>query len=1020
MVDALVSFALENLGTLITDEVKFLKDVTKELEQLSGTFTAIQAVLDDAEMKRVMDKSAGMWAEKLKDVAYDVDDVLDEWMIETHRLRMDDSHEASGQKVCLFFPSSLSSRNIKLRRRLGKKIMEIKKRLSEIREEESQFKFLHGRPIEMESRLTFSEINETKIFGRNRDREIIIGQLLGCFAKEADIPILSIVGMGGLGKTTLAQLLYNDTRAKNHFDKRMWVCVSSNFDVHRIGNEIIDAFQRETGFETSATDALESLRYRLRKVLDGKRFLLVLDDVWHEDEESWETLMLLLKGGAPGSRIIATTRNEKVALKMRATCLHYLDAMSLADSWLLFSQRAFHGRTREECSMLEETGKEIVKKCRGVPLAVKTVGSALRFQRTNDEWERVLKSKTWDLQDVEEGIYPALLLSYYYLPSHLKQCFVYSSLFPKGWVIEKDMLVKLWAAQGFIRSKGSREMEEIGREYFEDLLGRSFFENSIKDDEGNITTCKMHELMHDLAQFVSKGEFSIDDTVRPSQIQARHSSIIGVHGKIFVANYRPEANKLRSLLFIGESDFSELPPTLFHGLRRIRTLCCGNNCIERLPSSIGKMIHIRHLDFSHTLIQELPEAMTNLSCLQTLRLNGCFKLHKLPTEMRRLISLRHLEIEGTPQLCLPEQIGKLTALRTLSKFTEQGKSGYSVKELKELNLLHGKLEILNLELVRSGDEAKEAGLVNKQHLHALYLSCKNTTTDDIKNLPGGENDVARIQSVFESLRPHKNLKILRIMNYSGNEHPSWLVDSVFCNLNNVELSGFICKQLPALGQLPALRYLLIQKMPNVKSVGIEFIGARGGFRKLEKLVFAHMHEWVEWHLHREDQALQNLSSLEFHHCRKLKALPECIPERLKELSIEECNEFGWHQRLPQLEKLSLDGSVGKFTKSLPSLPNLENLEIFGAQKMKSLPDGLLELKELQTLNISFCQQVSVLPKGMKRLSKLKKLTIRRCPILSERCQKDSGEDWKKISFIPTIEIDWKKIQRPLPLESQFW
>ncbi|XP_043712704.1 LOW QUALITY PROTEIN: putative disease resistance protein RGA3 [Telopea speciosissima] len=275
--------------------------------------------------------------------------------------------------------------------------------------------------------------------------------------------------MGGLGKTTLAQLVYNDERVKNHFDARIWVCVSDDFDVKRLTKAIIESM----GGTANDLTELDPMQSRLREMLSRRKsFLIVLDDVWNEDQDKWDMVKSSLTCGNEGSAILVTTRIEKVASIMGTFPAHHLKGLSEDDCWALFKQRAFGDGSREvENTNLEAIGKEIVKKCGGVPLAAKALGSLMRFTHTQNEWLFVRESEIWDLpEDEENTILPALRLSYNHLPSHLRQCFAYCSIFPKDLRMEKEQLVHLWMANGFIPSKGKMELEDIGNEIFNELL----------------------------------------------------------------------------------------------------------------------------------------------------------------------------------------------------------------------------------------------------------------------------------------------------------------------------------------------------------------------------------------------------------------------------------------------------------------------------------------------------------------------------------------------------------------------
>ncbi|XP_062175419.1 putative disease resistance RPP13-like protein 1 [Alnus glutinosa] len=249
--------------------------------------------------------------------------------------------------------------------------------------------------------------------------------------------------MGGIGKTTLAQLVYKDERVKKHFDLKAWICVSDEFDVFRVTKTVLEAVTSST----CDMKGLNLLQVTLQEKLMGKKFLLVLDDVWNENYADWEVLCSPFKFGAQGSMVIVTTRNEGVASIMRTTPTdHYLKTLLEEDCWSLFAKHAFYDYNSNACPKLEVIGRQIVKKCKGLPLAAKTIGGLLRFKLNVNEWEKILKSELWDSPINKTNILPALRLSYNYLPSHLKQCFAYCSMFPKDYALKKDQVVLLWMA----------------------------------------------------------------------------------------------------------------------------------------------------------------------------------------------------------------------------------------------------------------------------------------------------------------------------------------------------------------------------------------------------------------------------------------------------------------------------------------------------------------------------------------------------------------------------------------------
>ncbi|XP_058108848.1 putative disease resistance protein RGA3 [Magnolia sinica] len=1015
MVDSLISISLEKLKTVLQDEVVLLVGVTNEIKKLSSTFTLLQAVLKDAETRRLKDEAVKKWLENLKDVAYDVDDILDEWT--TDALRRQAPGEGDGSCYSFLVTCYLSCvtffNHVMLCHKIGSRIKEVRGRLDDIEKEKIQFNFItrgvdsEVREGEIGDRET-SSLPDPFIVGREDVKQNVIDLLLGGSSREVnEVPfVISIVGMGGLGKTTLAQLIYNDENVEKHFDMRLWVCVSEDFDVKRITKLII-----ESADESSCEDlSLALLQSRLSQKLQAKRFLLVLDDVWRHDSEKWDKLIRPFQAGAPGSRIIVTTRLEDVASRMGSTDhMQKLGVLSHDDCWLVFSCKALEHRSAEERLDLEEIGRQIVNRCGGVPLAAKTIGSAMCSRKTRRQWELVLESEIWNSGDILGGILPALLLSYHDLPPAMKQCFAYCSIFPKDWEIERDRIVKLWVAQGFIYSKGSQDMEEIGGLYFDDLLRRSLLQDAKLDHDGNIRRCKMHDLVHDLAQSVAGSECSVVEMRKQSSLNLNNLRHLFLFDSDDTGDRDDEvdsddagdrdwatlykAQKLRTLLRY--SRISGVPNNLFHHFRHLRALDLSLTSIQILPRTLGKLKHLRYLDLSETEIEELPEEVSNCRTLQTLKLNYCDRLRKLPRGMGKMIGLRHVELEGINELkYLPQGIGKLSSLRTLTKFIVGGDDeGCKWGELKHLNHLQGSLQIICWENVRSRDEAKEAELNKKQYLRTLTF--KYNTTDDEAL---GDDEQKRTEEVLEILQPHTNLKELGIWSYGDSKLPKWTEDPFFSNLVNVTLRECNkCKQLPGLGKLPSLKYLDIERMVEVRKVGGEFSGddkndgSGGGvvsFPKLESLSFNRMTNWEEWELRGRDdgEVMPSVLELQIESCQKLKALPSNLPPLLQKLTLF-ASDVGMSSGVP-----------------LPVLPNLNHLAILNCQELTSFPCGWLgQLKALQALEIGWCPELTSLPEELQHLTMLQKLNIWECPVLEERCR-EGGEDRYKIAHIPNITL----------------
>ncbi|PPR88140.1 hypothetical protein GOBAR_AA32548 [Gossypium barbadense] len=853
-----------------------LKD---DLDDLKRTVSTIKAVLLDAEEKSVTNNLVKVWLEELKDVLYDADDLLDDFSTEALQNDLMGGNKLM-KEVRLFFSSS---NQFAYGLKMGLKIKAIKARLASIGSEANTFGFMvRDRPVEtsfMTKKRQKTHSFKDKIIGREDDKAALLKLVL-------------------------------------EFE--------NVFDVKIIVENIIKSI---TGQAPDQNLEMDQLQKQLRDKIGGKKYLLVLDDIWNEEREEWVSLKELLVGGAKGSRIIITTRSFKVA-KITSKCQpHVLKGLSDDDAWSLFKEIAFEQRHADSTnSAFVEIGKQILERCSGVPLVIRTIACTLSYKETEKEWSSFKDNELVRISQNDGKILPTLKLSYDHLPSHLKHCFAYCRLYPKDHEIHT-------------------------------LVERSFFQEVGERYPGEGLRCKMHDLMHDLAELVAGSEISIVDSnniASKDGEKCRHISIDPSLIHLF------KGKKLRTLLLFRNVRTKNLADEIWDliiaNCRCLRVLKLDYFKLEKIPRSIYKLKHLRYLDLSHnSRLRILPKSICKIQNLQVLKLDWCLRVEELPKKMEKLVNLTHFGCKSCYELThMPCGIGKLSSLETLSMFVvdkDGSHGGADLSELRGLNNLRGELEITNLGFVKNAKEKfKAANLKEKQYLRSLLEihGCTELEYMDDNSPKGSQGEPG---SFFPSLKylclencPNMKSWWRKRSTDDSNEDDTTVM--AFPCLSSLKIENCLLTSMPLYPSLDDKLELVNTSSRPLKqtmkmNMNAKTPSSSTSSLPLSKLKSFHVDNNEGLDTHTLDECLQHLTSL-------------------KRLEIWNCKE------------VDLEGMHWE------SLKNLSHLMINNIPQLVSLPLGLQHLVQLKTLKILNCSGLRSLFPVLEHLTFLEDFEVRDC------------------------------------------
>uniref|UniRef100_K3ZNP6 Uncharacterized protein n=1 Tax=Setaria italica TaxID=4555 RepID=K3ZNP6_SETIT len=970
VIGPLISMVKEKASSYLLDQYKVMEGMEEHRKILERKLPAILHIIQDAEEKGASRPEVAAWLKDLKTVAYEANDIFDEFKYEALRreAKKKGHHSKLGNEVVRLL---VPARNpIVFRYRMGKRLRSIVETIEALVTEMNTFGFSHLQQAQpsRQWRQTDSIIidSDRDIVSRSRDREKkkIVGMLLDQ-ASNMDLMVLPIVGMGGMGKTTFVQLIYNDPAIEKHFELRRWCCVSDDFDVSIIASNICQTNEKgEKSFQ------------ELHSIISGKRYLIVLDDVWNRDVDKWGKLKTCLKQGGKGSAVLTTTRDAEVAHIMIMCVAEAHNIENLSDEHLkeIVQSRAF---SLQNPNIEEQDGilNGFVRRCVGSPLAAKAFGSMLSNKTSINEWKDLLAKS--NICSEKTGILPILKLSFDDLSSDMKQCFAFCALFPKDYEIDVDLLIRLWMAHDFIPVQEDDNPETVGKYIFEELTRRSFFQDVRQTLPINAfgrlslrksTICKIHDLMHDIALSVL-GKECVTIVGKPSVnkllLNPTRHLFLSIHRAVFwkeqlTSLLKKQTAMLHTLFFTGyyrdPLDISKYTSLRALHLPADRFLRVGQ---EQLTRHIQ---HLRYLNLSSHGFKKLPEGISTMYNLQTLDLSHCTNLLQLPKDTKYLANLRHLYTHGCNSLtCMPPGLGQITSLQTLTYFAIGDGLGCStIGELRNLNL-GGELELSGLQNVTEV-LAKAASLENKEKLTHLSLKWN----DHARAKPDSHNEV------LGSLKPHHQLEMLSIIFYKGTNLPSWVTDlSLLQHLTELQLVGCtLCEEFPQFCHFKALEVLYLANLDKLRSLCSHMVSTPfPALKQLRLHYLKSLERWVATEGKEDELTFPVLEEIDIKNCPKLTSLPET----------------------PKLKVVRLD--EGKPLLSLGIVKSRHMSSISELQLQSQLTPGVWKwFEHLVYLTIQHCNVLIYWPEEVfQSLVSLKELWIQSCNKLIGPTQAKGGK-----------------------------
>ncbi|XP_060671937.1 disease resistance protein RPM1-like isoform X2 [Ziziphus jujuba] len=855
MAEIALGLVVDHLIPILFQEASLQKSVHSEVSEIKYELQIIQCFLKDADWRAENEgdttrDGVKVWVEQVREVSFQIEDVIDEYTL--HLVQLPCHHHRHGRVVGSLHKIGRSVIKVKLRSDIVSHIQNIKATVLEIKERSARYGFdsIHHQG-NWDSHTWYDPrkgtvfLEEAEVVGIESHGDKLIGWLMD---KSRERSVVAVVGMGGVGKTTLAKRVYD--QVIGNFDCHAWITVSESYNKMELLEKLMDKFCLPPCMGSNRTAMEETEREKLminsiRKFLKKKMYVVLFDDVWKV--EFWSDIEHALFDNKKGGRIVITTRRQDVAdfcKKSSFVHVYMMKPLNLRYSWRLFCNKAFQFEFGGRCPVeLKNFSHKIVQRCKGLPLAIVAIAGLLSTkEKTVDEWRKLHDNLSSELES----------------NPHLTE----------DYEINCSRLIRQWISEGFIASKKDRTLELVAQEYLTELVNRSLVQVSKVSFGGKVKECCIHDLLREMSATKMR-DLHFGCPWQPYESEptrlTRRLSIDDAHYVLSTMRCRIKSRHIRSLLIFNKDGIRTifLETTFSATFKLLKVLDFeGASDVNDLPKDIGNLFHLKYLSVAGTKVKVLPKSIGNLVKLETLDLQHS-SVRELPVEINRLQKLRHL-LSSHVQITLynsfvlngvklQQGFGSLAALQKLYYVEPNDKLGVDelMAELRKLTQLK-KLGIVNLK-IRDGGRSLCECINEMKHLESLRVSSViiNEMVFDLDNL---------------SSPP----EFLRSLYFRGRlrKLPEWITK--LRNLAKLEIRGSGLKDDP-IKLLQNLHNLVMLKMAECAYDGEKLHFKQGVFPKLKYVYLQTMAQLNSLVI--EEGAMPNLEQLFIWFCQRLKEVP---------------------------------------------------------------------------------------------------------------------------------------------------